>query len=327
MKNNERISVVVPVYGCVSCLEELHRRLTDSLKQITTDFEMIFVNDASPDHSWDKIEQLVKKDDRVVGINLSRNFGQHYAITAGLDYSSGDWIVVMDCDLQDQPEEIEKLYTQAKEGFDIVLGRRANRNDTIFKKLSSKLFYKVFSYLTETEQDGTVANFGIYHTKVISALLSMRENLRFFPTMVKWVGFKSTTIDIQHSLRIEGNSSYSLKKLLKLAFNVMIAFSDKPLRLTVGAGFMISFFSFIYALYIVIRDLMGIKAIQGWPSLIVSIWFLSGLIIFVLGIIGIYLGKAFDEVKKRPIYIVKDTIKSTKDVHQNSNNTVQNGEK
>lgn len=319
MGSNEHISVVIPVYGCASALPELHRRLVSSLERITANFEIILVNDASPDDSWENIEKIADLDHRVTGLNLSRNFGQHYAITAGLDHSKGEWVVVMDCDLQDQPEEIEKLYKKAQEGFDIVLGRRTLRHDSFFKKLTSKVFYKVFSYLTETKQDGTVANFGIYHRKVIAALLSMRENLRFFPTMVQWVGFKSVAIDIEHSSRAEGKSSYSLKKLLQLAFNVMIAFSDKPLRLTVRAGFLISFFSFIYAIYIVIRALMGIRGIQGWSSLFVSIWFLSGLIIFVLGILGTYLGKAFDEVKKRPIYIVSEIKKAEPDKMEKNN--------
>jgi glycosyltransferase involved in cell wall biosynthesis len=303
-----KISIVTPVYRCAPCLVQLYTRLRAALEPITTDFEIIMVNDNSPDHAWEVIQELSRRDRRVKGIHFSRNFGQHYAITAGLDYASGDWVVVMDCDLQDQPEEIPKLYAKAQEGYDIVFGQRVERQDRLLKRMSSKLFYKVFSYLTDTEQDASIANFGIYHRKVIDTLVNMREKLRFFPTMVKWVGFRSTAIEIEHASREQGKSSYSWKRLLNLAFDVIISFSDKPLRLTVKLGFFMSFFSFLYALYIVIRALLGIKGIIGWPSLIVSIWFLAGLIIFILGIIGIYISKIYDEAKKRPIYIIKEVV-------------------
>jgi glycosyltransferase involved in cell wall biosynthesis len=305
---NAKISVVTPVYRCAPCLVQLYNRLRAALEPITADFEIIMVNDHSPDDAWSVICELSRRDRRVKGVNFSRNFGQHYAITAGLDFASGDWVVVMDCDLQDRPEEIPKLYAKAQEGYDIVFGKRVERQDRFLKRMSSKLFYRVFSYLTETEQDASIANFGIYHRKVIDTVINMREQLRFFPTMVKWVGFRSTAIPIEHASREEGKSSYSWKRLLNLAFDVIISFSDKPLRLTVKLGFFLSLFSFLYALYIVIRALLGIRGIMGWPSLIVSIWFFSGLIIFILGIIGIYISKIYEETKKRPIYIVKETV-------------------
>ncbi len=305
---NPHISVVTPVYNCKECLLELYQRLKKTLEQITSDFEIIMVNDASPDNAWEVIRDIANQDNRVKGINLSRNFGQHYAITAGLDFAKGEWVVVMDCDLQDQPEEIEKLYIKAQEGYDVVLGKRHYRQDGFFKKLGSKIFYLIFSYLTDTEQDGTIANFGIYNSKVIDIVKSMRENLRFFPVMVKWTGFNIISMDIEHAARETGKSSYTFKKMLNLAFDVMIAFSDKPLRLTVKTGLIMSLTSFSYATYIVIRALFGIRAIEGWSSLIVSIWFLSGLTIFILGIIGTYIGKIFDEVKKRPIYVVQEKI-------------------
>lgn len=304
--SNPKISVVTPVYRCAPCLVQLYQRLKKSLETITSDFEIIMVNDNSPDHAWDVIQQLSWQDHRVKGINFARNFGQHYAITAGLDYSRGEWVVVMDCDLQDRPEEIPKLYAKAQEGYDIVFGQRVERQDRFLKRLGSRLFYKVFSYLTDTRQDATIANFGIYHRHVIQTLVGMREKLRFFPTMVQWVGFQSVAIPIEHAGREEGKSSYSLKRLFNLAFDVIISFSDKPLRLTVKLGITMSFVSFLYALYIVIRAMLGIKGIEGWPSLIVSIWFLSGLIIFILGIIGIYISKIYEEAKRRPIYIVKE---------------------
>jgi len=305
------ISVVVPVYGGINFLDELCDRLNKSLSSITSSYEIILVDDRSADNPWNKIHEISETNNHVKGIKLSRNFGQHYAITAGLEHSKGEWVVVMDCDLQDQPEEIGEMFNKALEGYDIVFGRREHRQDSFLKKLGSKMFYKLFSYLTETKQDGTIANFGVYNHKVINSLLNMRENLRFFPTMVKWVGFKSISVDIEHSKRSSGKSGYSFKKLLKLAFDVMLSFSDKPLRLMVKMGIVISLLSLIYALFIIVRVFLGINGLLGWPSLIVSIWFSSGIIIFILGIIGLYISRIFEEVKSRPLYIVDDLIDKT----------------
>jgi len=302
------LSVVTPVYGCRTSLYELYYRLKETLETINSNFEIIMVNDDSPDKAWDAILELAKKDNRIKGINLSRNFGQHYAITAGLEHAQGEWVVVMDCDLQDQPEEIIKLYNKALEGLEIVLGKRENRQDNFFKKTFSKWFYKVLSYLTGTKQDASIANFGIYHKKVISAICSMEDNLRYFPTMVKWVGFKSTTIFVEHAERSKGKSTYSYRKLINLSLDVMLAFSDKPLKLTVKFGLIISFFSIIFGIYNLIKFINGDIIVLGWISLILSIWFLSGMIIFVLGIVGLYVGKTFEKVKNRPKYIISDLI-------------------
>lgn len=308
MNNQVHISVVIPVYGCNDCLNKLYDRLAKTLAKISNRYEIILINDGSPDNSWTTIKSLSLKDDRVKGINFSRNFGQHYAITAGLDNCTGEWVVVMDCDLQDQPEEILKLYNKAKEGYDCVLGNRYQRQDKFFKSLFSKVFYKVLSYLTDTEQNYSIANFGIYQRKVIDTIKNMRENLRYFPVLVRWTGFNTVSIDIEHSKRNIGESQYTFKKMLKLGLNVIIAFSDKPLRLTVRLGLTISFIAVIYAAVVTIRALYGDVSTQGWSSLIISIWFLSGLIIFTMGVIGIYLGKAFDEIKKRPIYIISEMV-------------------
>jgi polyisoprenyl-phosphate glycosyltransferase len=306
MNDKVEISVVIPVYGSASILQLLHDRITTTVSQITDQYEIILVNDHSPDDAWEQIRFLAEHDAHVTGIKFSRNFGQHNAITAGLEKSSGEWVVVMDCDLQDQPEEIMNFYSKAQEGFEIVLGRREERNDRFLKRLSSKFFYKLFGYLTDTIYDSSIANFGIYHRKVIDSIISMKEKLRFFPSMVKWVGFKNTSIPIEHANRQEGKSGYSFSRLVKLALDVILAFSDKPLRLTVRLGIYMSLFAFLYALYIVFRALFGIRPIEGWASLFVSIWFLSGLIIFVLGILGIYISRIFDEVKNRPLYIIEE---------------------
>jgi dolichol-phosphate mannosyltransferase len=299
-KNNKQIdiSIVIPVYGCASCLDELHKRLVIVLNSLVNNYEIILVEDASPDDSWQRILQLTKNNSSVKGIRLSRNFGQHKAITAGLDFATGEWIVVMDCDLQDKPEEIIKLYKKAISGYDIVFARRYDRKDSYLKKLGSKLFYKFMSYMTNTKLDPAIANFGIYNKKVINAVKGMRENLRYFPVMVKWVGFESTTIDVVHSERHSGKSSYSLKKLINISVDVVVSFTEKPLKLMVCTGVFISILSALYALYILVGAIAGNIKIEGWASVMVSIWFISGVLMSMLGVVGVYVGKAFNETKK-----------------------------
>ena len=306
--NNILISIVIPTYKCENFILKLYERLTATLKSISDSYEIIFINDCSPQNDWQEIEKIANLDNKVKGIYLSRNFGQHPAITAGIENSHGKWIVVMDCDLQDQPEEITKLYNKTKEGYEIVFGQRLRRKDSFIKKNFSKLFYFVLGYLTGTKQDSSIGNFGIYHRNVINAILSMGDNTRYFPTMVRWVGFKYTSIEVIHNNREFGKTSYSLKKLINLALDVMIAFSDRPLRLTVKLGLLISLMSLIYTLYILIKYFMNQIIITGWASVIISIWFLSGLIIFLLGIIGLYIGKTFEKVKDRPIYIIREIV-------------------
>ncbi|MGD1822461.1 MAG: glycosyltransferase family 2 protein [Pleomorphochaeta sp.] len=302
------ISVISPIYRGEKMLDELIERLHQNLSSICKNYEIILVNDASPDNSWSKIESICHNDSKVKGINLSRNFGQHYAITAGLNYARGEWVVVMDCDLQDRPEEIVHLYTKAQEGFDSVFAQRVERQDNFLKKLSSKLFYFVFSYLTETKQDATIGNFGIYNRKVINAILSMHDQVRYFPTMVKWVGFNQFAMPIEHAERAEGTSSYSFKALINLALNNIIAFSDKPLRLAAKCGFYISLISLIIGVIYIYRYFNGYIHVLGYASMIISIWFIGGIIMSLSGILGIYLGKIFDRVKDRPTYIVSESL-------------------
>jgi glycosyltransferase involved in cell wall biosynthesis len=299
------ISVVVPVYKAEDSLEELYRRLLASLETITMDFEIILVEDCGGDRSWEIIEELAKKDGRVKGIQFSRNFGQHYGITAGLDRCDGDWVVVMDCDLQDLPEEIPRLHAKALEGYDIVLARRGKRKDPLLKRLSSWIFYKVFSYLSDLTYDGQVGNFRIMSRQVVVNFRRMREQLRFLGGLITWMGFPMTSIDVRHAESYSGKSTYTLRKLWKLASETIIAYSDKPLRLSVKFGFILSLLSLAYGSYIVYRAYMHGIPVLGWGSLMASLNFLGGVIIAILGIIGIYLGKTFDEAKKRPLYIVR----------------------
>ena len=307
-KNNIGISVVSPVYRGEKMVSELVRRNVEALSGMGVEYEIILVNDASPDNSWGAIEQECRKNPNVKGLNLSRNFGQHYAITAGLSYAQGEWVVVMDCDLQDRPEEIPNLYKKAQEGFDSVLAQRIQRSHGWFKRMGSKYFYKVFSYLTETEQDASVANFGIYNRKVIAAVLSMGDAMRYFPTQIQWVGFRRAYLPIQHDERAEGKSTYNMSRLFRLAFDTIISFSDKPMRLMVQMGLMVTLISFIVGLVFLVRYFMGEIEVLGFTSLMISLWLLGGIIISLIGVVGIYLGKLFEKAKDRPTFIVNQRL-------------------
>ncbi|RME50372.1 MAG: glycosyltransferase [Caldilineae bacterium] len=301
------ISVVIPVYKAEKCLDELIGRLQSSLEKITSDYECLLIEDGSGDGTWKKIVEHAKRDARIRGIRFSRNFGQHHGITAGLDHARGDWVVVMDCDLQDAPEEIPRLYAKAQEGHDVVLARRARRRDSTRKQLSSRVFYRLFNYLTGMKHDASVGNFRIMSAKVVRQVNAMREGLRFLPGMVEWLGFTPAYIDVEHGERYAGESTYTLARLLALATDTIIAYSDKPLRISVQIGFAIAGLAFLAGLILLIYASIYDVPIMGWSSLMVSLYFLGGIIIANLGIIGIYLGKTFDETKKRPLYVIDET--------------------
>ncbi|WP_431803816.1 glycosyltransferase family 2 protein [Halobacillus andaensis] len=302
------ISVVVPVYGCRSCLRELYERLRKTITGIPANYEILLINDASPDHAWETIVELCEEDECVRGIDLARNFGQHYAITAGLDHASGDWIVVMDCDLQDRPEEIATLFQKAQEGYEVVFGKRVHRQDKLKKRLFSKLFYRTYDYFTGRVSDHTVANFSIADKKVIEGFRQMKEQNRLYPLFLQWMGFKTASIAVEHNGRSDGASSYNLKKLVTLATDTIIAQSNKPLRLSIQFGFFISLGSFIYGLYLFLRYFFMDYHVQGWTSVMVSMYFIAGLMFFNFGILGLYIGKVFDEAKGRPLYLIREQI-------------------
>jgi len=301
-----KLSVVVPVYQSEDCLRELYARVKKAAETISPDFELVLVEDRSRDRSWDVIRELAKADPRVKGLQFSRNFGQHFGITAGLDHCGGDWVVVMDCDLQDPPEEIPRLYAKAQEGHDIVIARRLGRTDGPLKSLGSWLFYKLFNWLADLDYDWRVGNFRIMSRKVVRDLVSMREQLRFFGGLVEWMGYPAAFIDVQHGRRFAGETSYTFGKLWRLAAGTIVAYSNKPLRLAIRLGFLISLASLLAAAYVIYRKAVLGVTIEGWTSLIVSVYLLGGIIISILGILGIYLGEIFNETKKRPLYIVRE---------------------
>lgn len=308
MNNNVHISIISPVYNASEILNTLIERIIQNIELITDNYEIILVEDGGSDNSWEVIKDAAKLNSKIKACQLSRNFGQHYAITAGIDISDGDWLIIMDCDLQDRPEEIINLYQKANEGFDIVLARREFRKDTKLKKIYSLLFYRILGYLTGTNQDETIGNFGIYNSKVIREIKKMNESIRYFPTMIKWVGFNTTAINVKHSLRNSGKSAYNFKKMLNLAIDIILAYSDKPIRLIIKLGLVISLISFFLSIFTFYKWIIGDIQVSGYSSLIISIWFLSGFIITTLGLVGLYIGKIFEGVKKRPLYIINNTI-------------------
>lgn len=302
------ISIVSPVYKGEKMLDELVRRISESTETITNDYEIVLANDGSPDGSWEGIKRICANNKKVVGVNLSRNFGQPYAITAGLTYAKGDYIVVLDCDLQNRPEEIPRLYAKAKEGYDIVFACRVKREDKFLKRMSSLVFHKVYNFLSGNNTNKEVAEFGLYSRKVIDVYLGIPEYARSFAELIQTLGFNVGTIDVLHAERLEGKSSYTLKSLLKLAYDNMISNSNKPLILSVTLGFLMSIGAIFVGVYNIIAKYLGINEIVGYTSIVCSIWFVGGLLLFMMGIMGLYIGKIFDQVKGRPIFIVKDVI-------------------
>ena len=302
------ISVVIPVYGCRAAIPELHRRLCESLEKISKAFEIILVDDYCPQNSWEEIQKVCEKDKRVIGIHMARNFGQIRAITAGLDKSRGDWVVVMDCDLQDRPETIPELYQKAQEGYDVVFARREGRKDSAITKILSKWFYKVYDYFTDGTFDSSICNFSISKRKVIDYYCRMREQNRAYTMFIRWLGFKQTAIDMPADERFEGKSSYNLKRKLKMAFEIITSQSNKPLLFSVKLGFVSAFLALIYIIYLVFREIILGDVLVGWTSIVASIYLMGGIILCAIGVVGIYVGNIFNEAKNRPLYVIDECL-------------------
>jgi len=305
------ISVVVPVYGCKSALKELCERTIKTLSKITKKFEIILVNDDCPQNSWETIVDLCKKDKQIKGLQLSRNFGQINAITAGLDHSLGKLVVVMDCDLQDRPEEILSLYKKHQEGYDAVFAKRHRRKDSFLKILVSKIFYKIYSLISDGYYDPAVCNFSIVSRKMVDNYCKMRELHRAYVIYMKWLGFKQTDILVEHDSRKEGKSSYNFKKRMSLALDILFSQSDKLLRFSVSIGFIMSAISFVALILLTINYFQG-SVTTGWTSTIAIMTFLGGMVISSIGIVGVYIGKIFMQSKNRPLYVVRTELNGKK---------------
>jgi glycosyltransferase involved in cell wall biosynthesis len=302
------ISVVVPIFNEELILNELIARLQNNLNLITADFEVIIIDDGSSDLSWQKILENNLFDKRIKGIKFSRNFGHHQAITAGLHKSKGEWVIVMDGDLQDRPEVIPELYKKSQQGFDVVFVSRKNRPEKRHYLLLQGIFYFLLRILSGIRYDSSQANFSIINRKVVEAFKKFPENSRFYLSTIKWLGFKNGVVFADHGTRFAGKPSYTFRRRIQLAFDIIFSYSERPLKFAIFLGSFVSVLAIIFSLMLIYAALKWGFTVLGWPSLIISIFFLNGSILIVLGIIGIYLGRVFKEVKHRPLYVIEENI-------------------
>jgi glycosyltransferase involved in cell wall biosynthesis len=304
----KEICVVAPIFNEESNILEFLKSVIQVLSEISQEFEIIIVDDGSTDKSWEILKLEAAKNPLIKIIKFSKNFGHHYAITAGLHSSNAKWTVVMDSDLQDRPEVIGELYRKVQEGYDVVFVSRQNRQESNLYLLIQKLFYIVLNLLSGMKFNSNYANFSIISRKVVLAYENFPENTRFYSSTIKWLGFKTGEIEADHGLRHGGRPAYTLKKRFKLAADVILAFSDRPLKLAIFFGLNMASVAVIMTMWISWRAIKSEFVIMGWPSLMAAIFFVGGSILVMLGIMGIYLGKIFLEVKKRPLYIIDEYI-------------------
>lgn len=303
------LSIVSPCYGAPTLLRQLVDEISKTVSQLADSYEIILVEDGSPDNSRDIIREICAADQHVKGVFLSRNFGQQSALNAGYDIARGNYVATLDCDLQNPPSQIKDLYLKAKEGYDIVYATRQHRPDTFFMTKGSQLFNSLMGFLTDTKQDKTVAEFAIFSRQVIEAMAKMGDYRRYYPLMTQWVGFKTAKVDVEHAVRTDGkNSSYSMKKRIELAVSTAVSFSTKSLRLIVYFGTVITLLAIISAIVLVVKTMFMDEEVSGWTTLFVSLWFIAGIMIMIMGIMAVYIGSIFDEVKHRPTYLISEKL-------------------
>lgn len=302
------VSIVSPVYGCAICLEDLVDRIDAALQPSSKSFEIIFVDDSSPDGAWARIRELAQQRPSVRGVRLSRNFGQHAAIAAGLLEVNGDNVVVMDCDLQDRPEEIPKLLSALSGGADVALAQRVERKDGTLKRFFSWAFYRVLGWLTGAVYDHTTANFGAYSRRVIDTINAMPEHDRFFPMLVQWTGFAAVRVAVTHDSRGHGESGYNFRRLLKLGLNIALSYSDKPLMLVVTLALCSALLAICVAGYSIVCYLEGKTQIAGFTSIVASVWLIGSAMLGSIGVVGLYVGRLFNNAKGRPHFVIADRV-------------------
>lgn len=307
---NSTISVVVPVYKAEKIVEELVTRIEAELVKINVNYEIILIEDCSPDSSWDVICKVANRNNKVKGVRFSRNFGQHIAIKSGLELSEGDCCIVMDCDLQDDPIYFHALVEEWQKGNEIVYAQKEKRSHSKFKNITASIFNSIFNLLVESDRSKTSSNIGSFSLisrKVVNAFNQYNDYQFHYLMVLRWLGFKASYITIKHRERMEGKSSYTFKKLMEHAIVGIVYQSDKLLRLSIYLGFLFSAFSMIAILVVVIKYFVsGFQS--GWASMFVLILFSTGLLLMAIGILGLYLGKVFEQVKQRPQYVIDKTI-------------------
>ena len=301
------IIAVVPVYNEQANVHELVDRLGTSLGQVSEDYGIILVDDGSIDQTWAEIVKESEEQPRLQGLRLSRNFGQHTAISAGLDMAQADWVIVMDGDLQDRPEVIPDLYAKAAEGNDVVFVAREDRPESRAYQLGQSVFYKTLRLLTGTDYNPAHGNFSIISNNVLARYKDFSEGDRFYGGLVEWIGFPRATLSAQHGTRFAGDTSYSFFRRLRFAKNIILSFSTRPLYAALAFGAIVTVFSFCFGIIVLFRALFFGYSVEGWPSIMVSIYFIGGVQMLMIGMNGLYIGRVSEEVKRRPLYIVSET--------------------
>lgn len=309
------ITIVIPIYNEEENIPELHSRLTAVMEGLCGTqgfphggYEVTMVDDGSNDRSWQLIQGLHQRDKRVKGISFSRNFGHHIALTAGLDTAKGDAVILMDGDLQDPPEEIPKLYAKFREGYDLVYGVRRVRKDPFLKKATSWLFWWVLRRFSGVDIPRGQTMLRILSKRLADVLREMREYSRFVHGMMAWAGFRVTTLEVEHQERRKGKSKYNIPRLFRLAFHAVTSFSIVPLRIATYTGFLSALASLFAGLYVIYLKIFFGIPVLGYASIIISVFFLGGVQLLVLGILGEYLGRTYQEVQHRPLYIIRDYL-------------------
>ncbi|MFH1659360.1 MAG: glycosyltransferase family 2 protein [Pseudomonadota bacterium] len=303
------ISVVVPAYNEEEVLPELHRRLQAVLSQLTTNYEIVYVNDGSRDRTLEIMRELKEADSHVGYVNLSRNFGKEIAMTAGLDLARGDAVVVIDADLQDPPELIPKLLEGWKEGFDVVYARRVSRaGETWLKKATARAFYRIIQRIGPVSIPEDVGDFRLMSRRAVDALKQIRERHRFMKGLFAWIGFPQKAIDYQRDARFAGVTKWNYWKLWNFAIEGITSFSIAPLKISTYAGLLVAALAFIYAIWVIYKTLIFGDPVQGYPSLMVVVLFLGGVQLVGIGLLGEYLGRMFVETKYRPLYLLDEVV-------------------
>jgi glycosyltransferase involved in cell wall biosynthesis len=305
------LSVVAPVHNDQECLAELHSRLTVVIGSLTSSYEIILVDDGSHDASWEAIEALSQEDPRVRGVRLSRNFGQHFAITAGLEASRGERVVVMDSDLQERPEEIPRFWEKMDQGYEVVFSRRRNRRDSLFKRTTSVLFFALMNRLTGQGVRGEEGTLSMLDRNVVDAFLRVNDAHRHYLHILRFLGFRRAFVDVEHSERFAGTSSYNLQRMLIHALNGVVSQSTRLLHASSAVGFLFVAGAFVQVMWLIYKRMVLNQGVEGWASAMVSIWFIGGMVLFSLGVLGLYVGKMFEQTKNRPLYIVAEQTYTT----------------
>jgi len=299
-------SVIIPMYNEEAVIPETYRRLTSVMEGFGEPYELLFINDGSRDRTGEILRELCKSDRRVKLIDFARNFGHQIAITAGMDYAAGECMVIIDGDLQDPPELIPDMIKLWRQGYEVGYGKRLSREgETFFKKFTAKCFYRILRRMTDVDIPVDTGDFRLIDRKVSEALKQLPERNRYFRGLMSWVGYKQVAIEFQRSERFAGETKYPLKKMIKLAMDGIMSFSYKPLKIATYVGSIISFVSFFYLIAVLVQRIFWPESVQsGWASLIAVSLFFNGIILLILGIIGEYIGRIYDEAKGRPLYII-----------------------